>query len=73
MIMRCPSCEMISINGIPFHETGCPDAWRDYDRKCLECYSKFKPEYPTERFCSHSCSIAYRGYTCDCEECHASE
>lgn len=29
--MRCDSCEMLSINGIPCHETGCPNSRKTWD------------------------------------------
>ena len=42
--MKCNQCEMLSINGVPCHETGCPNSdkvWHDgeYVREyaCPEC------------------------------------
>lgn len=44
--MKCDQCEMLSINGVPCHETGCPNARSRWDeesqtsvkqRKCFEC------------------------------------
>lgn len=42
--MRCDSCEMLSINGLPCHEMGCPNRtakWRDGEwikqRTCFTC------------------------------------
>ena len=44
--ITCPSCELLSINGVPCHETGCEhthsrwdaetDAWVKR-RKCFQC------------------------------------
>lgn len=57
----CNSCQMIRINGIVCHETGCPDAWEDEVRECLECGSKFTPETKRDKFCSDECYLAYNG------------
>jgi hypothetical protein len=44
--MRCDSCQMLSINGVPCHETGCPNSRKTWiaDRsewvlfvECREC------------------------------------
>jgi len=42
--MRCDSCEMLSINGIACHETGCPNSGKRYAFgvwirvfECFEC------------------------------------
>lgn len=44
--MRCNQCEMLSINGTPCHETGCPNSRKDWDEHrqewiqyvdCFEC------------------------------------
>lgn len=44
--MRCDQCEMLLVNGVPCHETGCPNSRSRYDaesgewvkqRKCFEC------------------------------------
>jgi hypothetical protein len=40
----CQSCEALTINGVLCHEHGCPDAWRDYKRKCAWCGQEFIPE-----------------------------
>lgn len=46
--MRCDQCEMVSINGVPCHEHGCPNRSSRYDREtgewikqreCRECGS----------------------------------
>ena len=61
--MRCNQCEMLSINGIPCHETGCPNARKTWDKEredwilyvdCFDC------GYPVEV-----------GTVCDChaEDC----
>jgi len=69
----CKSCEVLYINGVKCHETGCPDAWKDYERECLWCGQKFKPEERYQECCSHSCTVAYNGFDCDCAECSADE
>ena len=37
----CDGCAPAMIQGVLCHETGCPDAWRDYTKKCRECGCKF--------------------------------
>ena len=44
MSRPCQSCEMLSINGVPCHETGCPDAWIGQPTRCFECGCDFVPE-----------------------------
>lgn len=65
----CDSCELLRINGVICHETGCPDAWKDEVRECLECGGNFKPENRKDKVCSHVCYISYSGMTCYCEDC----
>lgn len=57
----CNSCEMLNINGVPCHEIGCPDAWKDYNRECKWCGREFKPEDRNQYFCDDSCYRAYHG------------
>jgi hypothetical protein len=54
---RCPSCQILYINGLRCHETGCPDAWKDELRSCKWCGAEFKPENEHQECCSHSCEI----------------
>lgn len=60
----CPSCRVTTINGLPCHETGCPDSWidpatsRPYVRECKECGSEFEPEGARgarQSYCSDEC------------------
>lgn len=53
--MKCQSCEMLAINGIPCHETGCPDAWKDETRECKWCGQEFKPKHFETSFCCNTC------------------
>ena len=59
-VVTCSSCELMSINGIVCHETGCPDAWRDSKRECKWCGSDYKPEDRYQILCSDDCADAYR-------------
>jgi hypothetical protein len=61
--MKCDSCEMVSINGVPCHETGCENAGKRWDaseadwiavRECAECGNQVDAE-------QHCC--------CDCGDC----
>lgn len=69
----CSSCELLRINGVVTHETGCPEAWKDYDRECKWCGQSFKPEERFQDCCSHTCTVAYHNVPCDCEECNPKE
>lgn len=51
MPFPCESCQSLAINGIPCHETGCPDAWRDRPYCCGECGADFIPESRQHRLC----------------------
>jgi len=48
----CDSCQMLSINGIPCHEIGCPDAWKTRLVNCFECGCEFLPEERGQRTCN---------------------
>ncbi len=54
--MKCDSCELMIINGIPCHEFSCPDGWKDEIRECVWCGAKFKPEEKRQIYCSIECS-----------------
>ena len=58
----CDQCEVLYINGIKCHETGCPDAWRDEIRECKWCGTDFEPEDQDQQFCDESCAAAFYGY-----------
>ena len=55
----CDSCEVVMINGLRCHETGCPEAWRDYGRECKWCGSEFMPEDKHQAFCCEDCAETY--------------
>lgn len=59
--MRCSQCEMLVINGVACHETGCPRAWADEVRECKWCGSKFRPTEQDHRFCDDDCGRLYHG------------
>lgn len=61
MANGCDSCEMVSINGMACHETGCPDAWRDKVVECRWCGTMFVPEYRHQTTCSRDCFEAWNG------------
>jgi hypothetical protein len=70
----CESCNANYIKvfnvGMNCHEFGCPDAWKDEKLMCKWCGCEFIPEEKQNReTCSHSCMVAYNGFSCDCEEC----
>jgi hypothetical protein len=47
----CQSCEALMINGVHCHETGCPDAWKDYEIECFTCGFDFMPEFDGQSVC----------------------
>ena len=55
----CDSCNVVHINGVLCHETGCPDAWKDYEIECLFCGNSFKPEEKSQKHCTSECYNAY--------------
>ena len=65
----CHSCNMLRINGVVTHETGCPDAWRDEIRECKECGSEFLPTEQRLVCCCDICMVTYNNFSCDCEIC----
>lgn len=71
----CDNCQLVSINGMPCHETGCRDSWinpttgKGYERNCKNCGCAFTPESRECRFCSSCCCHSYYGSTCDCAHC----
>lgn len=49
--MRCDQCQIVYINGIRCHETGCPEAWREREVCCHECGLDFTPEHRRQLTC----------------------
>lgn len=48
----CDGCSPSNINGRLCHETGCPEAWRDYPQDCDVCgFAFFRTESRHERIC----------------------
>ena len=64
----CNQCEILNINGINCHETGCPESWRE-ETLCKWCGSAFIPDNQWQLCCCHTCDTAYNNYPCNCEEC----
>ena len=57
--VTCDSCEVLVINNVICHETGCHDAWKDETRECKWCGRCFKPEERSQKFCDSDCAKAY--------------
>jgi len=55
----CDSCQMVTIQGLPCHETGCPDAWRDEWRDCYNCGCEFRPATKHQKCCDEECQQSY--------------
>ena len=67
----CDQCEVLTINGVACHETGCPNSHLDpvtnkpLERECDECGQRFTPDEGVRantHFCDSECSLAYSGY-----------
>jgi len=75
----CDQCESLTINGIPTHEHGCPEAWRDTPKRCFQCGFDFTPqEYRAETLCPDcanpapicdTCASPYDNPGPTCEDC----
>ena len=57
--VTCNSCDVVVINNVICHETGCPDAWKDETRECKWCGRSFKPAEKNQEFCDSDCAEAY--------------
>jgi hypothetical protein len=66
---RCDSCEIVYIQGVRCHETGCPQAYTDETRECANCGTDFSPEHNHQSTCDHTCWVMYSGLDCYCDEC----
>ncbi len=53
--ITCDQCVMLSINGLPCHELGCPNAWQGQRRKCKWCGSAFIPTDRHQICCDAEC------------------
>ena len=58
--MKCDQCEMLSINSVPCHETGCPNSKKTWVEDRQE-WVRFLP-------CSICGCDVEVGTQCDCEE-----
>lgn len=56
--MRCDRCEMLSINGVPCHETGCPNSRKRF------CYGQWIAVYE----CRECGEEVEEGTVCACVE-----
>lgn len=59
---RCSSCQIVRINGVVCHETGCPEAWKDSLRECKECGTEFVPTERAQACCDDDCMRMYHGF-----------
>ena len=63
----CEQCEVLTINGVACHETGCADRWlhpftgKPYLRECRECGCDFTPECEGQVLCDDRCAAMYAG------------
>jgi hypothetical protein len=57
--VTCDSCQVLVINNVICHETGCPNAWKDETRECKWCGRRFKPENSNQQCCDSNCADSY--------------
>lgn len=48
---KCDQCEILVINGVICHETGCPDAWKGKTATCKLCDEDFKLQHSRQIYC----------------------
>jgi len=55
---KCDQCQVLVVQNVPCHETGCPNSWvdpltgRGYKRKCAVCDGNFTPSARGQTKCS---------------------
>ena len=60
--IKCDQCDSATINGLPCHETGCPNHHIDlatgkpYPIECRECGCDFQPNSNEQIYCDESCA-----------------
>ena len=59
--IMCTQCEVLYINGIKCHETGCPEAYKEEKYTCKWCGEEFDPIYRKQEYCSEECQCADYG------------
>lgn len=65
VIIACDQCQVLSIQGVACHETGCPNSWIDpvtgkaFQQECYACGSMFLPGTKGQRYCSTDCQESY--------------
>ena len=61
MAISCNQCNMLAINGVPCHETGCPNERKTWDSEnevwvkmytCIECGSEYEDEDEAYNCCN---------------------
>jgi len=57
--VTCDLCDVLVINNVICHETGCPNAWKDETRECKWCGRCFRPENRNQEFCGSACAESY--------------
>ena len=63
----CSFCQMLAINGLTCHETGCEASWKHEMRDCTDCGFAFWRQHRLQRVCSE-CSAAPMQYGPEEEE-----
>ena len=61
MTIQCDQCNLMMINKVLCHETGCPDSWKFIKRSCKWCGQEFEPQDIAQDHCEMSCYYDYHG------------
>ena len=48
---KCDQCQILVINNVVCHETGCPNSWKGTARKCRSCGDDFKVKSARQQRC----------------------
>lgn len=56
--MNCNQCDVMTINGMVCHETGCPSA-KYVAQDCKWCGQEFAPTDDNLNFCDDGCAEAF--------------
>lgn len=65
MRIHCDQCELMTINGVICHETGCPNDWinpatgQGFETECVWCGGVFTPVFRGEKCCCNDCAHTY--------------
>lgn len=57
--ITCDSCDVLIVNNVICHESGCSNSWCDSKRECNWCGQTFNPLSEDQTCCDQSCAQSY--------------